>query len=49
MPPYVIFHDSTLMALAAARPQSQEALRRVRGIGPAKLDAYGDALLALLT
>jgi ATP-dependent DNA helicase RecQ len=49
MPPYVIFHDSTLMALAAARPRSQEALRRVRGIGPAKLDAYGDALLALLT
>jgi superfamily II DNA helicase RecQ len=47
-PSYVIFHDSTLEALAAAQPRDREALRRVRGIGPAKLDAYADALLALL-
>jgi ATP-dependent DNA helicase RecQ len=49
MPPYVIFHDSTLTALAAARPQNLEALRRVHGVGPAKLETYGNALLALLT
>lgn len=48
MPPYVIFHDRTLVALAAAQPRDREALRRVRGIGPAKLEAYGDALLELL-
>ncbi|HEX6616729.1 MAG TPA: ATP-dependent DNA helicase RecQ [Gemmatimonadales bacterium] len=48
MPPYVIFHDRTLEALAAVQPHDREALRRVRGIGPAKLEAYGDALLELL-
>jgi superfamily II DNA helicase RecQ len=49
MPPYVIFHDSTLVALAAAPPRDRDDLRRVRGIGPAKLEAYGEALLGLLT
>jgi ATP-dependent DNA helicase RecQ len=49
MPPYVIFHDSTLEALAAAPPRDRTALERVRGIGPAKLEAYGEALLRLLT
>jgi len=48
MPPYVVFHDSTLVALAAAQPRDREDLRRVRGIGPAKLAAYGEALLRLL-
>ena len=48
MPPYVIFHDRTLVALAAARPRDLDALRRVKGIGPAKLDAYGEALLQLV-
>jgi len=48
MPPYVIFHDRTLEALAASPPQDRESLRRVPGIGPAKLEAYGEALLRLL-
>jgi ATP-dependent DNA helicase RecQ len=48
MPPYVIFHDRTLVALAAAQPRDREALRRVRGIGPAKLETYGNVLLDLL-
>ena len=48
MPPYVIFHDRTLTALAAAQPRDREALRQVRGIGPAKLEAYAEALLRLL-
>jgi ATP-dependent DNA helicase RecQ len=49
MPPYVVFHDSTLEALAASRPRDRDALRLVRGIGPAKLEAYADALLGLLS
>jgi len=49
MPPYVVFHDRTLEALAAARPRDRDALRLVRGIGPAKLEAYGDTLLGLLS
>ncbi len=48
MPPYVIFPDRTLVALAAAQPRSQEALLQVRGVGPAKLEAYGERLLHLL-
>ena len=48
MPPYVVFHDRTLVAVAAARPADRDALRHVPGIGPAKLERYGDALLALL-
>jgi ATP-dependent DNA helicase RecQ len=47
-PSYVIFHDSTLEALAAASPRDKTELQRIRGIGPGKLEAYGDALLQLL-
>ena len=47
-PPYVVFHDRTLVEIAAARPRDREALHHVPGIGPAKLERYGDALLGLL-
>jgi ATP-dependent DNA helicase RecQ len=48
LPPYVIFQDRTLAAVAAARPEGIDELGRIKGIGPAKLAAYGDALLRLL-
>ena len=48
VPPYVVAHDSTLAAIAEARPVSAAALRRVKGIGPAKVDAYGDDILAIV-
>jgi ATP-dependent DNA helicase RecQ len=48
MPPYVIFHDSTLREMAAARPQSRAALSEITGVGTRKLEAYGDAFLAVL-
>jgi len=48
VPPYVIFHDKTLAAIASARPKGPRQLMGVKGMGPAKLDAYGDALLAIL-
>ena len=48
MPPYVVFHDRTLSAIAALRPRSLDGLAEVPGIGPAKLAAYGKALLALI-
>jgi ATP-dependent DNA helicase RecQ len=47
-PPYVIFHDSTLEALATSPPRDRTGLQRIRGIGPGKLEAYGEALLQLL-
>jgi DNA helicase-2/ATP-dependent DNA helicase PcrA len=48
VPAYVVFNDKTLEALAAMRPTTGESLLTVPGIGPAKLDAYGDDLLDIL-
>ncbi len=48
VPAYVVFQDATLAALVAARPSSRAALLEVRGVGAAKLNAYGDTLLELL-
>ena len=48
VPPYVVFHDSTLSAIAAAQPQDLDALSAIAGIGARKLDRYGPALLELL-
>ena len=48
MPPYVIFHDSTLREMAQARPRDRAALGHVTGVGTRKLEAYGDAFLSVL-
>jgi superfamily II DNA helicase RecQ len=48
MPAYVIAHDSTLAAIAEARPTTLAGLRRVKGMGPAKLEKYGDGILEVL-
>src|SRR5690606_4532468 len=48
VPPYVIFHDKTLIALAAARPASRAEMANVPGIGEAKLDRYGPAFLEVI-
>ncbi|KAB0678566.1 DNA helicase RecQ [Aureimonas leprariae] len=48
LPPYVIFHDRTLIELAAARPGSRAEMGRVPGVGEAKLDRYGPAFLAVI-
>jgi ATP-dependent DNA helicase RecQ len=46
VPAYVVFNDATLMRIAEERPSSAEALLGISGIGPKKLELYGDALLA---
>ena len=48
VPAYVVAHDSMLAAIAADRPQSISQLRRVKGMGPAKLDQYGAEILAIV-
>ena len=48
VPPYVVFHDSVLQAIAAARPASLGELAQISGVGPAKLERYGDDVLALV-
>jgi ATP-dependent DNA helicase RecQ len=48
VPAYVVFHDSTLQAIAQARPRSVDALRTIAGLGERKLANYGEQLLALI-
>ncbi len=45
VPPYVVFHDSTLREMAAARPETLAQLGRLPGIGAKKLEAYGEQFL----
>ena len=49
VPPYVVFHDSTLREIASTRPRTLEELATVQGVGAAKLDRYGRAMLSALT
>jgi DNA helicase-2/ATP-dependent DNA helicase PcrA len=46
--PFIVAHDSLLIALADARPTTIAELRRIKGMGPTKLDRYGEELLAVL-
>lgn len=48
VPPYVIFHDSVLRAMAELKPDSRAALGTISGVGERKLDAYGDAFLQVI-
>ncbi|MXP40438.1 DNA helicase RecQ [Altererythrobacter soli] len=48
LPPYVIFHDATLREMAASRPSSLAELGTIGGVGARKLEAYGDAFLAVI-
>ena len=48
VPAYVVAHDALLLAIVEERPGSAAALRRVKGMGPAKLDRYGADFLAIL-
>ena len=48
VPPYVVFPDTTLTAMAAERPMTDEALLAISGVGQAKLERYGEAFLAAI-
>lgn len=48
VPPYVIFHDSTLMAMVEHMPLSLNEMRLIGGIGDSKLSRYGDDFLAVI-
>ena len=48
VPAYVVFTDATLQLIAEHKPRSTDALLRINGIGKAKLERYGDAVLALV-
>jgi ATP-dependent DNA helicase RecQ len=48
VPPYCIFHDRTLEAIASARPKDHLALLGVPGLGPKKAEKYGEHVLSLV-
>jgi len=48
VPPYVIFHDTTLREIAREKPRTKEQLRHVYGVGDRKAADLGDLVLALL-
>jgi DNA helicase-2/ATP-dependent DNA helicase PcrA len=47
-PPYTVFDNKTLRAIAERQPRDEQELRNVRGIGPAKLEQYGDEVLGIV-
>ena len=48
VPPYVIFHDTTLLEMARRRPERLEDLAHISGVGEVKLARYGQAFLDVL-
>ena len=48
VPPYVVFQDATLRAMAMARPATLDAMLDLPGVGQGKLDRYGRAFLAVI-
>ena len=48
VPPYVVFSDATLRAIAADRPRTLAAMSAISGVGAKKLDSYGSAVLAVV-
>jgi ATP-dependent DNA helicase RecQ len=48
VPAYVVFPDATLREIAGSRPETEDALAAVKGVGPRKLEAFGEAVLAIV-
>ena len=48
VPAYVVFADRTLVEMAVRRPKSPYALGDIHGVGPMKIEQYGERFLALL-
>jgi ATP-dependent DNA helicase RecQ len=48
VPPYVVFPDTTLIAMAIERPMDEDQLLDISGVGQSKLERYGDAFLEII-
>jgi ATP-dependent DNA helicase RecQ len=48
VPAYVVFPDRTLAEMAVRRPRTSAALAGIRGVGPTKLERYGERFLSVL-
>ena len=49
VPPYVVFHDSTLKQMLTNRPLDLDDMLSISGVGQSKLDRYGEEFLAVLS
>ena len=49
VPAYVVLHDATIDDIAARAPTTERELAAIAGIGPSKLEHYGDDILAIVT
>lgn len=49
LPPYVIFHDKTLLEMIKIRPNSLEAMSKISGVGESKIKKYGAIFLQILS
>jgi superfamily II DNA helicase RecQ len=47
VPPFLVLHDRTLKALAQVRPGNLKAMLAIDGIGPAKAEKHGTAILEI--
>jgi ATP-dependent DNA helicase RecQ len=48
LPPYVIFHDATLIEMVRRRPRDRHSFAALPGVGRSKLERYGDAFLEVI-
>ena len=48
VPPYVIFHDTTLREMARSKPKTKDELRHVYGVGDRKAEDLGELVLAVV-
>ena len=48
IPPYVVFHDSSLAEMATLKPRTLEELRSIKGVGEVKLKRYGEEFLKII-
>jgi superfamily I DNA/RNA helicase len=48
IPPYMVFHDKTLVEIAKVMPKTREELLEINGMGPKKYEKYGDLILEII-
>ena len=48
IPPFVVFHDSTLAEMVEEKPTTRQALLQITGVGEQKADKYGEQFLEAL-
>ena len=48
IPPYAVFHDSTLLEMLEIRPTNRNAMRNINGVGEVKLERYAEQFLKLI-